>query len=78
MARYALKNRMYEYIQTKEEGVTAVHLQEVFQVNLHQVSGALIKLRNEGKIGKVHGEGRGAPNIWVANSRVLMAGLSKK
>lgn len=78
MARCALKAKVYEYIQTKDEGVTAIHLQEIFQVNLHQISGALIKLRNEGKIGKVHGEGRGAPNLWVAHSKFQMAGLSKK
>ena len=41
MCTYVMKDRVYEYILTKEEGVTAVHLNEVFPIGLHKIGGIL-------------------------------------
>ena len=64
-----MKDRVYEYILTKEEGVTAVHLNEVFPIGLHKIGGILLQLRNEGKVGKQHSKTRNTPNVWFANTQ---------
>ena len=73
MAKHVLKNLVLEYIQSVEGGVTVRQLQEVFNESSHKIGGALLRLRNDGKVRKVEGNKRDVPTTWYAISNFRMA-----
>lgn len=73
-----LKNKMYDYILNNDDGVTAMQLAEVFDTDLHTVSGILIRLRGDGKVKKMHSPVRGGATLWYPNNRFYYVGKSRK